>query len=102
MGIAREWAKEEREKLIAAATGKALSAEQDSSSQSFVTLSSNDPVHLESQTSADELALDNGTYIRPTHRTSVGAWTNPSPKRKPIRANQGTGSGYGDLRSIMR
>ncbi len=105
---ARELAKEEREKLVAAANGKALSAEQGSSTQSFVTWSSNDPAHLESETSADELALDNGTYTCPTHRMPVGARTNPSPKtssnrrlkKKPIRVDRRSGTGYGGLQKI--
>ncbi|KAI4149092.1 MAG: hypothetical protein LQ340_004797 [Diploschistes diacapsis] len=58
---AREWAKEKREELIAAANGKVPDAEHSdlvSSTQSFVSLSSDEPVRLESETSADELALD--------------------------------------------
>ena len=80
---ARDWAKEKREELIAAANGKVPDADHsalDSSAQSVVSLSSNDPAHLESETSADELAMDIGTCIHPTHRTPVGARTNPSPE----------------------
>ena len=80
---ARDWAKEKREELIAAANGKVPDADHsalDSSTQSVVSLSSNDPAHLESDTSADELALDIGTCIHPTHKTPVGARTNPSPE----------------------
>ncbi|KAL9023439.1 MAG: hypothetical protein Q9196_007198 [Gyalolechia fulgens] len=58
---AREWAKEKREELIAAANGKVPDAERSdlvSSTQSFGSPSSNMPTHPESETSADELALD--------------------------------------------
>jgi len=108
---ARDWAKEKREELITSANGKALNADHSalgSSTQSFVSLSSNDPAHLESETSADELTLDNGTYIRPTHRTPVGARTNSSPKissnrrlkKKPVRVDRGPGTGYRGLQKI--
>ena len=58
---ARDWAKEKREELISAANSKVLSPEHsglDSSMQSFVSLSSNEPTHQESETSADELGKD--------------------------------------------
>ena len=61
---ARDWAKEKREEIIAAANGKVPNVEHtglDSSTQSFVTLSSDVPAHLESETSADELALGSRT-----------------------------------------
>ena len=58
---ARDLVKEKREELIAAANAKALIAEHsrlDSSTQSFTSLSWDEPVRLESKTSADELAMD--------------------------------------------
>lgn len=80
---ARDLAKEKREELIAAANGKALSVEQsglDSSTQSFVSLSSNDATHPESETSADELALDVDRFTSSIHRTPARAQTSPPPK----------------------
>jgi len=107
---AREWAEEQREELIAAANGKVADAEHSdsvSSTQSFVSLSSDEPVHLESETSADELALDTNTFARSTPRTPVGARTNPSPKiesnrpskKKPVQVDRGSGTGYGGLQT---
>ena len=55
---ARDWAKEKRDELIAAANSKVLDAEHSdlvSSTQSFSSLS-NEPTHLECDSSADELA----------------------------------------------
>jgi len=105
---ARDWAKERREELTAAANGKVADVEHSdlvSSTPSFVSLSSDEPVHLESETSADELALDTDTFARSTHRMPVGALTNPSPKissnrrskKKPVRVDRGSGTGYGGL-----
>ncbi len=105
---ARELAKEKREELIAAANGKVLDAEHSdlvSSTQSFVSLSSNESVNPESETSTDELALGTNTCARPTHRTPVGARMNPSPKvssnrlskKKPVRVDRGSGTGYGGV-----
>ena len=77
---AREWAKEKREELIITANGKVPDAEHSdliSSRQSVVSLLSNEATHLESETSADELALDLGTS---SHRTPVRAQTNLPPK----------------------
>lgn len=57
----RDWTEEKRKELIAAANGKVPDAEHSdlvSSTQSFVSLSSNEATHPESETSADELALD--------------------------------------------
>ena len=70
---AREWAKEERERLIIAANDKALNAEQYTSSHSFLSSTSNDPPHPDSETSADELAIDGETRALPTPRTTSNA-----------------------------
>ena len=73
---AREWAKENREELIAAANGTAPNAGHSgfgSSTHSFVSLSSNEHAPLESETSADELAVDMDTFAIPNHRTPVRA-----------------------------
>jgi len=97
---ARDWAKEKREELIAAANGKALNVKHpglDSSTQSFVSLSSDEPANLESETSADELALGTNTIATSDHRTLVGVRTNPPPevssnrrlKKKPFKSNKG-------------
>jgi len=107
----RGLAEEERKKLITAVNAKALNegkSEFGSSTQSFLSQSTTEAAHLESETLADELALDNGTYIRPTHRTPVGARMNPSPKissnrrlkKKPVRVDRGSGTGYGGLQKI--
>ncbi len=62
---ARSMAKEKRQELIAAANAKAINARApgfESSTQSFVSLSSNELTRSESETSADELALDLGMF----------------------------------------
>lgn len=85
---ARDWAKEKREELMIAANGKVSDAEHSdlvSSTQSFVSLSSNEATHLESETSTDELALDVGTLTSSSHRTPVRAQTNLPPKISPNR-----------------
>ncbi len=92
---ARDWAKEKREELMIAANGKVPDAEHSdlvSSTQSFVSLSSNEATHPESETSTDELALDVGTFTSSSHRTPVRAQTNlppkVSPNRQSIKASQ--------------
>ena len=85
---ARDWAKEKREELIIAANGKALAPGQSSlvsSTDSFISLSSNEATHPESETSTDELALDVGTFASSSHRTPVRAQTNLPPKVSPNR-----------------
>ena len=80
---ARDWAKEKREELMIAANGKAPDTEHSdlvSSAQSFELLSSNEATRPESETSADELALDVDTLTSPSHRTPVRAQTNRLPK----------------------
>ena len=76
---ARDWAKEQREELIAAANGKVLDAEYSdlpSSTQSFTSQPSDEPVRLESETSADELALDTNAFATSSRRTPVGVRPN--------------------------
>ena len=76
---ARDLMKENREELIAAANAKALIAEHpglDSSTQSFASLSSDLPVRLGSETSADELALDINTCATSSSTTTAGVQTN--------------------------
>ena len=100
---ARDWAKEKREELITAANAKVLDAEHSdlvSSTQSFVSLLSNQPVHPESDTSADELALGTNTTTTSDHRASVRARTNAIPKasssrrlKKLARTHKGPGTG---------
>ena len=73
---ARDWAKEKWDELIATANGKVLDVEHSElvlSTQSFVLSLSNEPAHLESETSADELALDINTFASPGYRTLVRA-----------------------------
>lgn len=92
---ARDWAKEKREELMIAANGKVPDAEHSdlvSSTQSFVSLSSTEATHPESEMSTDELALDAGTFTSSSHRTPVRAQTNlppkVSPNRQSIKASQ--------------
>lgn len=75
---ARDLVKVKREELIAAANAKVLIAEHsmlDSSTQSFASLSSDEPVRLESETSAGELALDINAAANSSSRTAVGVRT---------------------------
>ena len=103
---ARDWAKEKRGELIAAANGEALNQEPpgfDSSTNSFVSLSSNGPAPVESETSADELAVDMGTSASPSHRTPVEARKDPPRKasskqhlkKKGSRINKRSGTSSG-------
>ena len=89
---ARDWAKEKRGELITAANGNAPNADYlglESSTQSYVSVSSNEPTYPESETSADELALDIDTSTVSIIRTPVQARTKPPPKvsinRQPKR-----------------
>ena len=105
---ARDWAKEKREELIAVANNNALSSEPSgscSSAHSFVSLPSTEFVQLESETSADELAVGTDTCARYTRRTPVGARMGPSSKisshsrmgKKSVRINRRSGTRYGRL-----
>ncbi len=85
---ARDLAKDQREELIAAANGKVADAEYSdlvSSTQSFVSLSSDEPVHLESETSADELALGVETYTTSMPKTPNGLQTSRPTKASSVR-----------------
>lgn len=76
---ARDLVKEKREEFIAAANAKALIAEHsglDSSTQSFASLSSDEPVHLESETSAEKLALGIDAFATFIKKTSIRIRTN--------------------------
>ena len=80
---ARDWAKEKREELMIAANGKVPDTEHSDlvlSTQSFVSVSSTEATRPESETSADELALDVGTLTSSSHRTPVRAQINLPPK----------------------
>lgn len=71
---ARDWAKEKREDFIIAANSNAPNAdypELESSTQSLMSTSSNKPSHPESETSADELALDLGIFHSTNHTSPV-------------------------------
>lgn len=77
----------ERRQLIAAAHTKALNTENPrfySSTQSLVSLSSNEPAHPESETSADQLALDLGMFPSSNKTIPVPARTKASPKDRLI------------------
>jgi len=107
----RELTKEKREELIAATNGKVLDAKHSdlmSFTQSFVSLSSNESVNSESETLTDELALSTNTCARSTHRTSVEARINSSPKvssnrlskKKLIRVDRESDTGYEGVQKI--
>ncbi|KAL8904661.1 MAG: hypothetical protein Q9207_003110 [Kuettlingeria erythrocarpa] len=93
---ARGLAKEKREELIAAANAKALNAETpgfESSTQSFVSPSSNEPTHIESETSADEPALDINRLASSNHSTTAGVHKNSQPKissNRYLKKNKGS------------
>ena len=90
---ARDWAKEKREELMIAANGKVPDAEHSdlvSSTQSFISVSSTEATHPESETSADEIALEVGTFTSSSHRTSVRAQTNLPPKVSSNRRSKKT------------
>lgn len=99
---AREWTKEKREEFIAAANLKAQNPDHSGlelSTQSFESLSSNEPTHPESETSTDELAADGVTFVSPDHRTRVGpeikkipkVLSNPRSKKRPVNKVDGMG-----------
>jgi hypothetical protein len=80
---ARNWAKEKRKKLMIAANDKMPDAKYldlISFTQSLVSLLSNEVTHTESETSADELALNVDTFTSFSHRTSIRAQTSLSLK----------------------
>ena len=92
---ARDWAREKREELIAAANRNAPNTAYpglESSTQSLVSMSSNELAHPESETSADELGLDLDTFASSGHRIPVGARSNRPPKvssnRRPTKLSQ--------------
>jgi len=78
------------------------------STQSFILLSSNEPIYLESKTSANELTLDTNTFSYSTYKTPVGVRTDPLPKislnrrlkKKLIRVDRMSSIGYRDLKKI--
>ena len=80
---ARDWAKQRREEFIAAANRKVPDTEDSSlvsSTQSFVSPSSNEPIHPGSETSSDELTPESGKFASSSRRTPGGVRTNPLPK----------------------
>ena len=85
---ARDWAQEERKKLIAAANRRALDTESaplDSSTHSSLSPSTNEIFNQESDTSTDELALEIAPLASSSHRTPAGAGKNPPPKASSNR-----------------
>ena len=84
---ARAWAKEKREEVIATANAKALNVEHSdlvSSTQSFVSLSSNEAAHPESETSADELALTNlPPKVSSNGQSKKASQLQKKPSRRP-------------------
>ncbi|KAL8704528.1 MAG: hypothetical protein Q9201_002302 [Fulgogasparrea decipioides] len=79
---ARDWAREKREELVTAANSKALNGDHstlDSSTQGLASLPPDDLARLESETSADELTLNNASTIHPTHSLKKSARANKMP-----------------------
>ena len=100
---ARDWAKEKREEIIATANGKTLNVERSGScpsANSFVSSPSTEFVQLESETSADELAVNTSTCARYPYKISVGARTGHSSKAKPVRASTRSGTRHRRLQEI--
>ena len=78
-----------------AVNGKVPDAEHSdlvSSTQSFISVSSTEATHPESERLADELTLDVDTFTSSSHRTPVRAQTNLPPKvssnRRSKKASQ--------------
>lgn len=92
----RELMEMNRGSFIAAVNAKTLYAETpgfESSTQSFVSLSSNDPTYPESETSADELALDIKILASSNHRITAGIQKNAQPKpssNRYLKKNKGS------------
>ncbi|MCJ1270937.1 hypothetical protein MMC22_010835 [Lobaria immixta] len=98
---ARDWAKQKREELIAAANGKVPDTDGSglgSSTQSFVSPSSNKPTHPGSETSSDELTLDDGTFASSNRKTSASVRTDPLPKVSNPRSKKGSHVNKGPVR----
>jgi hypothetical protein len=73
----RDWVKEQRDKLIATVNRKVMdmpieTSMLESSSYSMLSPSTNEPIVLESDISADELALDMNTGFSPHKRLKGG------------------------------
>ncbi len=103
---ARDWAKEQRDQMIAAANGKAIGMPREtstleSSGQSMLSQSTNDPAVLESETSADELTLEVSANANHPHkrlkRVPEKHHSRSDPKRhskkSSSRADRGPGRG---------
>ena len=92
----RDLTRDQRKELIDAANEKALNAESpgfDSSMQSFVSMSSNEPIQPESETSADELALDINVLASSNHRITAGIQKCFQPKsssNRCLKKNKGS------------
>ena len=85
---ARDWAQEKRKELVTAANGKALNSgpsELDSSTHSLLSPSTNDVIDQESDTSTDELALENAALASSSHIPPVEARKDPPPKASSSR-----------------
>lgn len=80
------------------------------SAHNFLSQSTNEVGHRESETSASELGLDGQPDDSPPHRTPIGVRTDRPPqvsshqcsKKKLLRANKRSGRGSGDLQVIQR
>lgn len=104
---ARDWAKEKREELITAANSimpETRSFTVESSTESLLSLSTNDIAQLESDTSTDELAMIPQPEARSAHITPTGMRSNHSSnsssnrrkKKNAVRASKASGIGSRD------
>ncbi len=104
---ARDWAKEKREELITAANSimpETRSFTVESSTESLLSLSTNDIAQLESDTSTDELAIIPPPDARSTRNAPAGIRSNYSSrsssnrrsKKKAARASKASAIGSGD------
>ncbi|KAI9765135.1 MAG: hypothetical protein M1839_005613, partial [Geoglossum umbratile] len=93
---ARDWAKEQRDKLTAAANGRVMdmpteTSTLESSSYSMLSSSTTEPTLLESDTSADELSQVMSTFTNPPNKRLKGGpespHSKPDPRRRPKKGS---------------
>lgn len=94
---ARDWAKEQRDELVTAANSRVVdmpmeTSTLESSGHSILSSSTNEPILLESDTSADELALNDSVSVNSSHKRLAGRSekrpSNPGPKRRPKKSTR--------------
>lgn len=89
----REWAQDKRQELVDAANRKAKSivpSDLDSSTHSFPSLSTDEIVPQDSDTSTDELGMDADALVSSDHRPPVGARKGPPAEISSSRRMRGS------------